>query len=48
MTIKRIVTAGVGLGLVAMLTAACATLGGAAVGAGVGAAAGTIYGVTRH
>jgi hypothetical protein len=32
MTIKRIVTAGVGLGLVAMLTAA----------------AGTIYGVTRH
>jgi hypothetical protein len=36
MTIKGIVTAGVGLGLVAMLTAASATLGGAAVGAGVG------------
>jgi hypothetical protein len=40
MTIKRILTAGVGLGLAAMLTSACATVGGAAVGAGAGAAIG--------
>ena len=40
MSITRILTAGVGLGLVAMLNSACATLGGAAVGAAIGAGAG--------
>ncbi len=49
---QGIVASVVGLSLVAMLTAACSTLGGgaigtgsgAAIGAGVGAAAGTVYG----
>lgn len=46
---KRIVTSLVALSMVATLTAACGTLGGAAVGAGSGAAigAGTGYGAGR-
>ena len=40
MLAKRIITATFGLGLVALTTGACATLGGAAVGAGAGAAIG--------
>ena len=40
MLTKRIITATIGLGLVALTTGACATLGGAAIGAGAGAAVG--------
>jgi hypothetical protein len=37
---KRMITTTVGLGLLAMTMGACATLGGAAIGAGTGAAIG--------
>jgi len=37
---KRMITTTIGLGLLAMTTGACATLGGAAIGAGTGAAIG--------
>ena len=40
MLTKRMITTTVGLGLLAMTMGACATLGGAAVGAGAGAAIG--------
>jgi hypothetical protein len=40
MLTKRIITTTVGLSLLAMMTGACATLGGAAIGAGSGAAIG--------
>ena len=40
MTIKRILTASVGLGLVTLLTAACSTLRDASVGPGAGEAIG--------
>jgi len=40
MLTKRIITTTVGLGLVTIAMSACATLGGAAVGAGAGAAIG--------
>ena len=41
---KRMITTTIGLSLLAMTTGACATLGGAAIGA----AAGTIYGAVKH
>ncbi|HEY3066777.1 MAG TPA: hypothetical protein VGL09_13360 [Methylomirabilota bacterium] len=46
---KRMTTPVVGLSLLAMVMAGCATLGGAAVGAGAGAAvgAGTGYGAGK-
>ena len=37
---KRMITTTIGLGLLAMTTGACGTLGGAAIGAGSGAAIG--------
>ncbi|HEU5195592.1 MAG TPA: hypothetical protein VFW70_12690 [Methylomirabilota bacterium] len=40
MLMKRVITTTVGLGLLAVTMSACATLGGAAVGAGAGAAIG--------
>jgi hypothetical protein len=40
MLTKRVITTTVGLGLLALTTGACATLGGAALGAGAGAAIG--------
>lgn len=49
-TVKmRVATLGIGLSMLALVTAACGTVGGTAVGAGAGAAigAGTGYGAGK-